>query len=67
MRLAVLVWMMLATALAGAAIMVVVAVPSLSDKGMTFIPWAVAAGAVVAIPFAIIIARRIESATRGAA
>lgn len=66
MRLAVLVWMMLATALAGAAVMVVVAVPSLYDNGMRLIPWVAAAGAIVAIPFAVVIAKKIESATRSA-
>jgi hypothetical protein len=67
MRLPVLIWMMLATALAGAGVMAIVAVPSLSDRGMELIPWAAAGGAVLAIPFAIVIARRIEAATRSAA
>jgi hypothetical protein len=63
-RLAALVWMMLATALVGAAVMVVVAVPSLYDNGMKLIPWAAAAGAVIAIPLAIAIARKIQTSAR---
>jgi hypothetical protein len=66
MKLPVLIWMMLATALAGAGVMVIVAVPNLYDQGMRLIPWAVGAGTLVAIPFAIVIARRIQNSTRSA-
>ncbi len=63
LKLAVLIWLVLGITLAGAGVMVVVAVPELFNDGMQLIPIAAAIGAVVAIPFAYLIARRIYLAT----
>lgn len=63
LRIAIIVWLMLGITLAGIAIMVVVSVPELFSKGMELIPIAAGVGALVAVPFAYFIARRIYSAT----
>lgn len=63
LRLAVIIWIMLGTTLAGTLTLIIVSVPGLSDQGMRLIPAAAAAGAAVAIPAALVIARRIQSAT----
>lgn len=59
-----LVWMVLGTVFAGAAVMTVLAVPSLADQGMKYIPIVAVAGFVVAIPFAVVVARRMAGAFR---
>ncbi|MDC7787474.1 hypothetical protein PQJ75_09355 [Rhodoplanes sp. TEM] len=63
LKLAVLVWMMLGTTLAGALVVVIVSVPSLYNQGMSLIPIAAAAGFVLAVPAAFLIARKIDQAT----
>lgn len=63
LKLAVLIWLVLGITLAGMGIMVVVSVPELFSDGMQLIPIAAAIGAVVAMPFAYLIAKRIYSAT----
>ncbi|EJW13421.1 hypothetical protein A33M_3841 [Rhodovulum sp. PH10] len=63
LKLAVLVWMMLGITLAGSLIVVVVAVPSLYAQGMNLIPVAGLAGFVVAIPIALVLAKKIYAAT----
>lgn len=63
LKLAVLIWLMLGITLAGVGVMVVVAVPELYSNGMELIPIAAGIGAVVAMPFAYLIARRIYLAT----
>lgn len=63
LKLAVLVWMVLGTTLAGALVVVIVSVPALSGQGMSLIPIAAAAGFVLAVPAAILIARKIDQAT----
>lgn len=63
LKIAVLVWMMLGITLAGALVVAVVAVPSLYDQGMRLIPIVAAAGFVVAIPFAFLIAKKIDGLT----
>lgn len=63
LKIAVLVWMMLGITLAGALVVAVVAVPSLYDQGMRLIPIVAAAGFVVAIPFAVLIAKKIDQLT----
>lgn len=59
LKVAVLVWLMLATVFAGAGMMVVLAVPSLNSQGMDLIPIAAGIGALVAIPAALLVAKRI--------
>lgn len=63
LKLAALIWMMLGITLAGILVVVIVTVPSLYAQGMRLIPIAAAVGFVLAIPAAIVIAKRIESAT----
>lgn len=59
LKVAILVWLMLATVLAGVCIMVVLTVPSLMARDMNLIPIAAGIGAVIAIPFALYVAKRI--------
>ena len=63
LKIAILVWLMLATTLAGAAVLVVLSLPSLAGQDMRLIPIAAGAGAVVAIPFAVLVAKRILALT----
>lgn len=63
LKIAILVWLMLATVFAGAAILAVLALPSLAGQDMRLIPIAAGAGAVVAIPFAVLVAKRILALT----
>ncbi len=60
-RLAILLWVIGGTVLAGVFLTVVLMMPSLAP--MKFIPIAVAIGAVVAIPFAIAAAKAIAAKT----
>jgi len=50
---------MLATTLAGIALLVVVTVPSLAGRATEFIPIACAAAIIVAMPLSYLVARRI--------
>lgn len=63
LRIAILVWLVLGITLAGIAIMVVVAVPELFNQGMELIPIAAGVGALIAVPFAYLIAKRIYALT----
>ena len=63
-KIATLVWIVLGTTLAGSALMVVVSIPSLYDQGMRLIPYAVAAGFVVAVPLSVWIASKMMDLTR---
>lgn len=60
-KIAVLVWIMLGTALAGSLVLVVVAVPSLAAEAARFIPYAAGAGFLAAVPLALLIGRAIFS------
>ena len=62
-KIAAIIWMIGGTALAGIAVMVVLAVPSLAAHDMQYIPYAAIAGFIVAIPIAFIVARQIRGAT----
>lgn len=62
-KLASLVWLMLGTVMAGALVLVVVALPNLAEQGMRLIPLAGIGGYLVAIPFALIVARKIAAQT----
>jgi len=61
--LAVLLWVVGGTVLAGVFVTVVLLVPSLAGQAMRFIPIAAAAGAIVGIPFAVVAARAITAKT----
>jgi len=58
-KISILVWMMLGTALAGAAVIAVLAVPSLAAEAMKNIPFAVLIGFAVAMPLSYLVARKI--------
>ena len=62
-KIAIIVWMMAGTTLAGIAIMAVLTVPALAVHDMKYIPYAGIAGFVIAIPLAIVVAKRIAAAT----
>jgi len=61
-RIAALVWIVLATTLAGIALLVVVTVPSLADDAQRLIPIGCAAAALIAVPLSYIVAWRISLA-----
>ena len=60
-KIASLIWIMLGTTLAGILVMVVLVVPSLAADTMRLLPIAAAAGAVIAIPVSMMIAKRIQA------
>ena len=63
LKIAILVWLMLATVFAGAAILAVLSMPSLAGQDMRLIPVVAGIGAVVAIPFSLFVAKRILAVT----
>lgn len=64
-KVAVLVWLMLGVTLAGAALTVVLAVPSLSPDAMKLLPIFAGVGFVVAIPASLVVAKKILAITGG--
>lgn len=62
-KIAIIVWMMAGTVLAGIAVMVVLTVPALAVRDMQYIPIAAAIGFVIAIPVAYLVAKRISALT----
>ncbi len=62
LKIAVPVWMILGTTLAGIAMMTVLSVPSLATHDREYIPYAAIAGFIVAMPFAYLVASRMRSA-----
>lgn len=63
LKIAIIVWLMLATVFAGAAILAVLSMPSLAGQDMRLIPMVAGIGAVVAIPVSLFVARRILAVT----
>lgn len=63
LKIASLIWIMLATTLGGIAVTAILATPSLSEQAAVLIPAVFIAGAVVAAPISYLIARKI-GATR---
>ena len=63
LKLAVIVWIMLATTLAGIAVLVLLTLPWLATDPMRMIPVAAAGAAVLAMPLSFLIARRIQAET----
>lgn len=59
MKVALLVWIMLGTTLAGAAVLAVLCVPSLAPLAMKYIPMAGIGGYVVALPLSFVVAKQI--------
>lgn len=64
MKLAILIWSILAVAFAGTLIIVVLAMQTTAHEDMRAIPIAAAVGAVLAIPAAIFVSRRILALTQ---
>ena len=62
-RLALLLWLIVGTTLAGVAMIVIVSTPAFFDQGMKLIPIYCGAAFVLAMPVAYLIARRIAAAT----
>ncbi len=62
-RLAVLLWVMGGTVLAGVAVVVVLMIPSLEGEAMRYIPIAAIAGFIVGIPVALVAAKAITHGT----
>jgi hypothetical protein len=63
LKLAALVWIVLGATMAGMFVTVIVTVPALYDQGMKLIPVVAIAGFVVAIPLAVLVARKILETT----
>lgn len=59
LKIAALLWIVVGTALAGVAMVVIVAVPSLYDQGMKLIPIFCGGAFVLAMPISYLIAQRI--------
>jgi hypothetical protein len=62
-KVSILVWIMLGTAIAGSAVIAVLAVPSLAAEAMKNIPLAVLTGFAVAMPLSYLVARKIGAST----
>lgn len=62
-KISLLVWIVLGTALAGSAVITVLAVPGLAAEAMKNIPYAVMAGFAVAMPLSYLVARIIGAST----
>lgn len=60
-KISLIVWIMLGTALAGSAVIAVLAVPSLAAEAMKNIPFAVLIGFAVAMPLSYLVARKIDA------
>ena len=65
-KVALLVWILIGVVGAGAALLVVLAVPSLSVNAMKLLPYVTAAGFIVTIPISFVIAKLILAQTKGA-
>jgi len=66
LKVSILVWMMLGTALAGVCVIVALMVPSFAADGLRSIPVAAAVGFLLAMPLSYLIARQIGGGTQGA-
>ena len=65
-KVALLVWILIGVVGAGAALTVVLAVPSLSANAMKLLPIVSIAGFIVTIPISFVIAKMILAQTKGA-
>ncbi len=59
-KLALLIWLVLGTTIAGIAVLVVVSDSSLSTQAMKLIPIAAIAGFIIAIPLSLMVSKRIS-------
>ena len=60
-KISLIVWIILGTAVAGAAVIAVLATPGLADQAMKNIPFAVTIGFTLAMPLSYLVARRISA------
>lgn len=66
MKIALVVWIMLGTTLAGIAMAAIVSVPELSNQAMKLIPILCTAAFIVALPISWIVAKKIDAQSRPA-
>ncbi len=59
-KLALLIWLVLGTTIAGIAVLVVVSDSSLSTQAMKLIPIAAVVGFIIAIPLSLMVSKRIS-------
>ena len=62
-KISLIVWIILGTALAGSAVIAVLAVPSLAAEAMKNIPFAVLVGFALAMPLSYLVARKIGASS----
>jgi hypothetical protein len=65
LKIAVLVWIMLGTTLAGIALTLTLTVPALQPNAMKLLPIFSLAGFVIAIPASVVVAKKILALTKG--
>jgi len=63
LKISIVVWIVLGTALAGSAMIAVLSIPGLATQGMKVIPVAASFGFLIAMPLSYLIARRIGRST----
>ncbi|MCG6207261.1 hypothetical protein LPW26_21655 [Rhodopseudomonas sp. HC1] len=63
-KVAMVLWIIGGATLTGMLLVAVLAVPSLAEHAMQWIPWAVAAGFVLAMPISYLVARQIAPTAR---
>ena len=59
LKLALVIWLMLGTVLAGTAVLVIVSDASLYNQGMKMIPLAAVAGFIIAVPLSFMVSKRL--------
>jgi len=65
LKIAIIIWVMLGTVLAGTAVMTVLSVPGLAENPMRVIPLAALLGFLLAMPLSYIVANKIGSGGHG--
>lgn len=65
MKVAAILWIVVGTVLAGAGVVAVLSVPSLASEAIRFLPLAGIGGYLVAIPIALLMARRLTGQVPG--
>lgn len=65
MKVAVVLWIVVGTVLAGSGVVAVLSVPSLASEAIRFLPLAGIGGYLLAIPIALLLARRLIRQTAG--
>jgi len=61
LKIAIILWIVLGSTLAGSALIVVLAAPVLADQAMKLIPWAALAGFVLAMPLSWLLASNLSA------